>query len=100
MNAFHQNANPDVVFCMSDEILMGVMKALMRLNISVPGQTGIITLSDGSIPNLYYPEITFVETSGYNLGKHAFKLMQECMSEATNPFEEFVPSKLVEGGSL
>lgn len=100
MQYFQQQSKPDAVFCMSDEILMGVMKALMRLNISVPGQTGIITLSDGSIPNLYYPEITFVETSGYNLGKHAFKRMQECMSGATDPVEEFVPSKIVEGGSL
>jgi LacI family transcriptional regulator len=100
MQYFQQQSKPDAVFCMSDEILMGVMKALMRLNISVPQQTGIIALSDGSIPDLYYPEITYVETSGYALGKLAFKRMQECIDGATEPVEEFAPSKIVEGGSL
>jgi LacI family transcriptional regulator len=97
---FQQQAKPDAVFCMSDEILMGVMKSLMRLNISVPQQTGVITISDGVIPTIYYPEIAYVETSGYNLGKLAFKRMQECLNGDTEPAEEFVPSRFVEGGSL
>ncbi len=85
---------------MSDEILMGVMKSLMRLQISIPKQTGVIALSDGSIPNIYFPEVSYVETSGYNLGKLAFKRMQECMSGSSEPVEEFAPSKFVEGASL
>lgn len=97
---FQQQKKPDAVFCMSDEILMGVMKTLMRLQISIPKETGVIALSDGSIPYLYYPEISFVETSGYNLGKLAFQRMKECLDGATNPIEEFVPSRFVEGGSL
>jgi LacI family transcriptional regulator len=100
MQYFQQQIKPDAVFCMSDEILMGVMKALMRLNIAVPKQAGVIALSDGTIPNIYYPEITYIETSGYNLGKLAFKRMQECIAGAVDPVEEFVPSKIVEGGSL
>jgi LacI family transcriptional regulator len=97
---FQKQNKPDAVFCMSDEILMGVMKSLMRLQISIPAQTGVISLSDGSIPSIYYPEISFVETSGYNLGKLAFKRMQECLTGADEPVEEFVPSRFVEGGSL
>ncbi len=97
---FQQLNKPDAVFCMSDEILMGVMKSLMRLQIQIPAQTGVIALSDGSIPALYYPEISYVETSGYNLGKLAFKRMQECMNGATEVLEEFAPSRFVEGGSL
>lgn len=97
---FQQQSKPDAVFCMSDEILMGVMKSLMRLQISIPKQTGVIALSDGSIPNIYFPEVSYVETSGYNLGKLAFKRMQECMSGSSEPVEEFAPSKFVEGASL
>jgi LacI family transcriptional regulator len=97
---FQQQKKPDAVFCMSDEILMGVMKSLMRLQISIPEQTGVIALSDGSIPYLYYPEISFVETSGYKLGKLAFQRMKECLDGATNPIEEFAPSRFIEGGSI
>lgn len=97
---FQQQNKPDAVFCMSDEILMGTMKSLMRLHISIPAQTGVISLSDGSIPSIYYPEISYVETSGYNLGKLAFQRMQECLTGTNDPVEEFVPSRFVEGGSL
>ncbi|MBX9782073.1 MAG: LacI family transcriptional regulator [Chitinophagaceae bacterium] len=97
---FQKLDKPDAVFCMSDEILMGAMKSLMRLGISIPGDTGVIALSDGSIPKLYYPEIAFVETSGYNLGKLAFKRMSECLNGDKEIHEDLVPSRLVEGGSL
>jgi LacI family transcriptional regulator len=97
---FQKLEKPDAVFCMSDEILMGTMKSLLRLQISIPGQTGVIALSDGSIPSIYYPEISFVETSGYNLGKLAFQRMQQCLNGDAEFVEEFVPSRFVEGGSL
>ncbi|MBP6686501.1 MAG: LacI family DNA-binding transcriptional regulator, partial [Lacibacter sp.] len=54
---FQLKKQPDAVFCMSDEILMGVMKTVQKLKIAVPQQTGILTLSDGFFPKLYYPEI-------------------------------------------
>jgi LacI family transcriptional regulator len=76
---FQLKKMPDAVFCMSDEILTGVMKSVQRLNIRIPAQTGIITLSDGYFPKIYYPEITYVETSGYRLGKLACERMMECL---------------------
>ncbi len=97
---FQMQNKPDAVFCMSDEILIGTMKSLMRLHIQTPSNTGVIALSDGSIPKMYFPEISYVETSGYNLGKLAFERMTECLAGKTEPIEEFVPSRYVEGGSL
>ena len=100
-NSYFQLKNqPDAVFCMSDEILMGVMKSVQKLKIEVPQQTGIVTLSDGFFPKLYYPEITFVETSGYRLGKLACERMMECVKGKEEAKEIFVSSRFVEGGSL
>jgi len=99
-NYFQMKKQPDAVFCMSDEILIGVMKTVQRLKISVPQQTGIITLSDGFFPKLYYPEITFVETSGYRLGKLACERMMQCVKGKEEAKEIFVSSRFVEGGSL
>lgn len=97
---FQSERKPDVVFCMSDEILIGVMKSVQKLKIKVPQQTGIITLSDGFFPKLYYPEITFIETSGYQLGKLACERMMECIKGKEEAREIFVNSRFVEGGSL
>ncbi len=97
---FQLKNQPDAVFCMSDEILMGVMKSVQKLKIEVPQQTGIITLSDGFFPKLYYPEITYIETSGYRLGKLACERMMECVKGKEEAKEIYVNSRFVEGGSL
>jgi LacI family transcriptional regulator len=91
----------DTVFCMSDEILIGVMKAIQKLKLNIPNDISVISISNGFIPTLFYPSITYVETSGYQLGKLAFKQMMECLSESTDSkLETTVDSKLVKGGSL
>jgi LacI family transcriptional regulator len=92
--------NPDTVFCMSDEILVGTMKAIQRKELKVPGNIGVITISNGEIPKLYFPEISFVETSGLKLGKLAFSSMMACLGGSTFIQELTIESLWVEGGSL
>lgn len=91
---------PDCVFCMSDEILTGTMKAIQKANLKIPRDISVIAISNGYIPKLYYPEITYVETSGYKLGKLAFSSMMACMKGSTFPQELTIEPVLVEGGSL
>ncbi len=97
---YAQNPAPDAIFCMSDEIMTGAMKALQQMKINYPDKTGIISISDGSLPNLYFPEITYVETSGHKLGKKTF----ECMISRINnlPYQKnnLVEPLLFKGGSL
>lgn len=97
---FSKKVHPDAVFCMSDEILIGVMKSMNELKIEIPAKTGVLALSNGFLPKLYYPEITYIETSGYKLGKLAFISMMNCISGKTEPAEMFTNSPLVEGMSL
>ncbi|MGI4020978.1 MAG: LacI family DNA-binding transcriptional regulator [Janthinobacterium lividum] len=97
---FSQPKKPDAVFCMSDEILVGMMKAAQKLKLKIPDEVGIITISDGFMPNLYYPEIHYTETSGYKLGKIAFSRMMACIAGSTFAQELIADSKLIEGGSL
>jgi LacI family transcriptional regulator len=97
---FSKKEMPDAVFCMSDEILIGVMKTLNEMKIEIPAQVGVLTLSDGFLPTLYTPEITYIETSGYKLGKLAFTRMMNCMDGKTEPVELFINSPFVNGGSL
>jgi len=92
---------PDSVFCMSDEILTGVMKAIQRKKLAVPGEIGIVAISnDGFIPRLYEPEITYIETSGYKLGKLAFRRIMDHMEGKRFYRELVLPGTVVEGGSV
>jgi LacI family transcriptional regulator len=91
---------PDTVFCMSDEILAGTMKALMKAGLCVPEGISVIAISNGYLPKLYFPEITYVETSGYKLGKLAFSSMMACMGGSQFQQELTIESRLVKGGSI
>lgn len=97
---FKKKQTPDAVFCMSDEILTGAMKGLQALHINVPKQTGVLALSNGFFPKLYFPEITYVETSGYKLGKLAFARMLQLIREEEVEKDTSSGARLVEGGSL
>lgn len=92
---------PDVIFSMSDEILTGVMKGVQKLKLRVPEEISILSICNNNfIPSLYDPPITFIETSGFDLGKLAFKRMMDYQSGKTFVQQLTVPSKLVEGGSI
>ena len=98
--ALDRAERPDAVFCMGDLILIGAMQAIHERGLRVPEDISIISISNGFFPTLYNPRITYVETSGYKLGKLAFKRMMSCLSGNTFLQELTVDSMLVEGGSL
>ncbi len=91
---------PDVIFCMGDLILIGVMKAIHALNLKVPEDVAVIGISNGFIPTMYNPAITYVETSGYKLGKLAFEQMLGRLRNETVTEIVCVESMLVKGDSL
>ena len=90
----------DVIFCMGDLILIGVMQAIHELKLKVPEDISVISISNGLIPTMYNPKITYVETSGFKLGKLAFSQMHGCLQQQTIAEEIFLESVLVQGGSL
>jgi LacI family transcriptional regulator len=100
LKAFKAKQKPDAIFCMSDEVLAGSMKALQQLGLTVKADVGVIAISTGYIPKLFYPEITYAETSGYKLGSLAYKRMMACINGSTFIQELTVDTVLVEGGSL
>ena len=91
---------PDVIFCMSDEILAGTMKAIRKLKVSVPDKVAVIAISNGFIPQLFNPEITYIETSGMELGKLAFNRLMSYYNGNTNPQELIVPCRFIKGNSI
>lgn len=97
---FNKKNRPDAVFCMSDEILIGVMRTIQELKINYPDDCGVIAISEGYFPKIYFPEITYVETSGAKLGKICFEKMMMLLNKAEGQNEILVPSVLIPGGSL
>lgn len=100
INALQSTNPPDVIFCMGDLILIGVMRAIHQLNLKVPEDVAVISISNGFIPTMYNPVITYVETSGYKLGKLSFSQMLGRLKGEEVSENVCVESILVKGGSL
>lgn len=98
--AFKSSSTPDVIFCMGDLILMGVMRAIHELQLKVPQDVAVIGISNGFIPKLFNPIVTYVETSGSKLGMLAFSQMLARLNNGNVPENVCVDSVLVKGGSL
>ncbi|MGZ3767011.1 MAG: LacI family DNA-binding transcriptional regulator [Mucilaginibacter sp.] len=90
----------DVVFCMSDEILIGVMRAIQTLGLKPPHDIGVLAISEGLIPTYYYPKVAYIETSGFKLAKLAFTRMLACVAGSSYVQELKIESAMVKGGSL
>ena len=91
---------PDTFFCMTDEILIGVMRAIQKNHLSIPEDVSVIAISNGFIPTLYHPQITYVETSGVKLGKMAFESMITVLAGSTFTQDRTTEAVLVRGGSI
>jgi LacI family transcriptional regulator len=101
VQSLESDNKPDAIFCMSDEILTGTMKALLVKKCKIPEEVGVISIcNNGFIPSLFEPEITYVETSGFELGKLAVKRIFDHMGGKTFVQELILPSRLVSGHSL
>jgi LacI family transcriptional regulator len=100
LKTLKRKAPPDAIFCIGDNALIWTMKTLRKKGMTVPGDIGIISVSNGFIPTLYNPSITYVETSGYKLGKLAFTRLKEMLEGNTSTKELVIQASLVEGGSL
>jgi LacI family transcriptional regulator len=100
ITALESKNKPDTIFCMSDEILTGVIMAVNRKKLIMPDDIAVIAISNGFIPMLSSPEITYIETSGHVLGKRAMQTFSEILEKGITKKLDVISSKLVEGGSI
>ena len=100
IEVFNSKSKPDLIFCMSDEILTGVIMAVHKKGLKIPKDVGVLAVSNGFIPKLCNPEITYIETSGTILGKRAMKTFMDVLEKGITKKMDVIESKLVEGGSI
>lgn len=95
-NLWLSKNRPDSLFCMSDEVLAGVMRAAGKLKIQIPEQLSVIAMSDGLLPPLLTPNVPYIETSGSTVGAAAVELLFELIQQKNLPTQtRFVPTPFV-----
>ena len=94
---FH-DFKPDAIFAMSDEIIAGVIPALKKLKVKIPEECSVIGISDGYLPKILDPQVTFLYHNGFALGKMAaehliHKLKHGSLEEAKKQL--ILPTELI-----
>jgi LacI family transcriptional regulator, galactose operon repressor len=98
--AIESNNPPDAIFCTGDSTMISAIRAIQKKGLKIPGDIGVIAISNGFIPELYTPSISYVETSGHKLAKLAYTRLMEIFDGKTFTRELSVDAVFVEGGSL
>ncbi len=75
LKLLQSNNPPDALFCMTDEILSGIMEAVYELAIQIPKDLAIITISNGYLPFYCQPKITHIKHGGHLIGTAATNLL-------------------------
>lgn len=70
-------SQPDAVFSISDEILIGVHQYLKQKQIQIPNQFGLVGFSDSIMASVVEPPLSSVAQPGYELGRLAVSRLLE-----------------------
>lgn len=70
---------PCAFFCTSDMIAIGLMRELLKNNISIPGSAAIMGFSNMEVSSLMTPSLTTVDQKMYNLGQQGGKVFLDVL---------------------
>jgi DNA-binding LacI/PurR family transcriptional regulator len=74
--------------------------AINQKGVKIPSEIAVLAVSNGFIPKICNPVITYIETSGTILGKKAMKTFMEVLEKGITKKLDVIESKLIEGGSI
>lgn len=68
-----ENEKPEIIFCCSDDLALGVLKGLKDNNISVPEDIQVIGFDDIAMAKYFTPSLTTIRQDRKELGQKAAK---------------------------
>lgn len=66
---------PDAVFAISDLTMSGIMRAIYRANLVIPGDIAVIGFVEEPFASMYHPPVTSIMPMGYEIGVTAAQLL-------------------------
>ncbi|MFW5992457.1 MAG: LacI family DNA-binding transcriptional regulator [Halanaerobiaceae bacterium] len=87
---------PTAVFCQSDSIAIGAIKAIHEAGYGVPEDISVIGFDDLQISNYIHPKLTTIKQDTYLMGEKAASLLEEMMKNPdTHLSPVILPTELI-----
>ena len=90
MSILAKEAKFDSVFCISDEIAMGVINALRENNIKVPEEVDVISFDNIYMSSIFYPKLTTIEQPMYDMGSVGMRMLIKVINKKKLEIEHIV----------
>jgi DNA-binding LacI/PurR family transcriptional regulator len=88
------NPSVDAIFCITDEIAIGAIKAAQDLGKKIPEEFGVVGFSNWQIATVISPTLTSVAQPGVEMGKTATRLLIQQIENKKEYHEDF-PTKIL-----
>lgn len=88
------------VFCASDLMAIGVMKAVQDLGMTVPGSVSVVGFDDIPVAAHTTPSLTTIQQDFYLNGYEAAKMLHNIIQGRDVPHRKKTPHNLIERGSV
>ncbi|WP_066222930.1 LacI family DNA-binding transcriptional regulator [Formosa haliotis] len=76
-NIFNESNTPDAIFCTGDNIALGVLQTLNKMNIEVPKTVGVMGYSNDTFSEITQPTLSSVEQHPQDIGSNAASILLE-----------------------
>jgi len=87
---------PQAIACANDQTALGVVYALMRHGIDVPGGVAVTGFDDIPVARHLHPQLTTVPQPTTDLGASAFETLYSMITDAGHPRQDVIlPTRMI-----
>lgn len=73
---------PDAIFTVTDEVAMGVYKAIKELGLNIPVDIGVVGYSNSMVSHYVCPKLSTIDQPGIRMGETAYEFLQSALNDA------------------
>lgn len=86
---------PDAIFTVSDEVALGVYKALKEMKLNIPNDVGVVGFSNSEVSNYLCPKLTTIDQPGIRIGEIAYEFLRNAFNNDENVQQKVFEAKLL-----
>ncbi len=86
---------PDAIFTVTDEVAIGVYKAVKEFGLNIPADVGVIGYSNSMISNYICPKLSTIDQPGIRMGETAYEFLRSALDDADKIRQKVFEAKLL-----
>lgn len=86
---------PDAIFTVSDEVAIGVYKALKELGLNIPVDVGVMGFSNSMLSNYICPRLSTIDQPGIRMGETAYEFLRSALEDDNKVRQKVFEAKLL-----